>query len=327
MSGELAPTADTAPASLVVPSLPVTTSPAATGSDAFSRAVSALERASTVEEPDPSTVGEGEPATPETVEPVVDAVSKEESTSKRWALIRRAEARSQAKRMDLKRERQAIATERARVAKELAAIEKMKSGRALEGLREAGIDYNELTRQMLMGKAAQPVAEVEQLRAEMQSMKARLQDQENERYIREYKTEVRGMVESGGTRWASVRRLPGFDDHIVKEIQAHHSSVGIAITPEEAADRIERNLRDFFAKQLDENEALQEIARTRLQAKSSIAQTANGAKATKPTNGEVKPKTLTNGDSGTVAARAMSGRTDDECRNRAIAALSAIEPD
>lgn len=335
-----ATSAETRPATEPTPA-PKTNLGAKLDDAAWQRAMAALEKQQGPDDKAQAAAAEPAAGTPET-EPAKEAPAEEQKPapaaakdleSDRW--VEAARAKRAAQRAAAKREAD-LAAKEAEYGQKAASVETLakaqalvKEGRSMEALELLGVDYAEVTRQVISGPPKED-AEAKELRAkvaEFEQWKSQFEEQQKAASIRQAEEGARAHVRQQCGDLAelgALRSEPGWDGHVVDYIQKKWAEVGYAgdappITPAEAA----RELNTLYVndslqtqKRLIEgsSEYRQQLAAL-LNANTKPAQHATGANG----SGAVPPpRTLTSAHAG-EAGRLPPSNDPKELRRRAIA--------
>jgi hypothetical protein len=177
----------------------------------------------------------------------------------------------------------------------------------VEFIEKQGMTFDDLAKRVINDGAASPeemirrnsdrsASEIQQLRQELAQQRDIIQEQTNERYVREYQKDVKSVLQ--GEEFELLRGYPDSETLIFNLASMHATDQGEVLTPTDAARRIQSELTEQL-KSLSQNEAVRRLLGLQdapEKTKSPVVE------ATSNPGEQSKPQTLTNALAATPAA-------------------------
>jgi cell division protein FtsB len=171
-----------------------------------------------------------------------------------WAAIKAAEKRNLQERNQVKEQRQELDGLRQQLDAAQAQIAKLQGGfmdNPVEFLEKSGLTFDDLANRVLNDGAASPEelirrtkstqqSELEQLREEQVKLRQTIQEQQNERMVREYQADVKKALQ--GDEFELMRDYPDAENLIFNLASSYASEHGEVLTPSDAARRVQSEL-------------------------------------------------------------------------------------
>jgi len=263
--------------------------------------------------PEPSqnmTNPEKEVSTPEKpVETSVETSSEPDHFDRSWAAIKAAEKRNLAERSEIKEQRREMESMKSQMDSMRAEIERYQGSfkeNPVDFIEKQGMTFDDLAKRVINDGAASPeelirrnsdrsTAEITQLREELSKQREIIQEQANERYVREYQKDVKSVLQ--GDEFELLRAYPDSEALIFNLASLHATNQGEVLTPTDAARRIQSDLTEQLTS-LSKNQAVRKMLGLQ-----DAPETKSVAVEAKSNPGEQsKPNTLTNALAATPAA-------------------------
>lgn len=213
-----------------------------------------------------------EPAQVEAQEPATEEISEEvpNQFANSWAAIKAAEKRNLAEREEVKTQRQEMDSMRDQLKMAQQQIENLQGGfknNPLEFLEKSGMSFDDLAQRVLNDGAASPEemvrqnasstkSEIQQLREEQTKLREVIQEQNNERMVKEYQRDVKKAL--GDDEFDLLRGYPNGEQLVFNLASVHASEHGEVLTPADAARRIQGELIEQL-KSLSSNTAVRKL--------------------------------------------------------------------
>lgn len=312
---------------------------------AWQRALAAVAKMGGESTPPPADAASDAPADAPAAEPEKPADAQAEPAkeleSDKWVEARRARVR--AEREAAERARAAEEAERTYKSKAEAltpfekAQELIKAGRKLEAAKMLGIEYADITREMVEGpKPEDPTAELKAQIEELRAWKAEQARAAQEQQARDAELGAVRMVreelsEAGDI--ALLRKHDGWEHEVVQLMKIRWEQIGWRgeappITPQEAARELNAALKEQRRAELRavaeaDPEILRELGFIRAETKTTIAPEAARAPASETP--KVAPRTLSSAHEG-EAGRLTEAMDHAELRRRAILRAQQVLP-
>ena len=227
-----------------------------------------------------------------------------------WAAIKAAEKRNLAERTEVKEQRREMESMKAQMDSMKAELDRYQGGfkeNPVEFIEKQGMTFDDLAKRVINDGAASPeemirrnsdrsTSEIQQLRDQIAKQGEMIQEQTNERYVREYQKDVKSVLQ--GEEFELLRGYPDSETLIFNLASMHATDQGEVLTPTDAARRIQSELTEQL-KSLSKNEAVQRLLGFQgepVDSKSAVVP------ATSNPGEQSKPQTLTNALAATPAA-------------------------
>ena len=261
--------------------------------------------------PEPSQNMTSPPETPAAEEaPPAEAPKEPDQFDRSWAAIKAAEKRNLAERTEVKEQRRQMESMRAQMDSMQAELGRYQGGfkeNPVDFLEKQGMTFDDLAKRVLNDGAQSPeelirrnsdrsTSEIQQLRQELAQQRDIIQEQTNERYVREYQKDVNSVLQ--GEEFELLRGYPDSETLIFNLASMHATDQGEVLTPTDAARRIQSELTEQL-KSLSKNEAVRRLLGFQgepVESKSAVVP------ATSNPGEQSKPQTLTNALAATPAA-------------------------
>jgi hypothetical protein len=261
--------------------------------------------------PEPSQNMTSPPETPAAEEaPPAEAPKEPDHFDRSWAAIKAAEKRNLAERTEVKEQRRQMESMKAQMDSMKAELDRYQGGfreNPVDFLEKQGMTFDDLAKRVLNDGAQSPEelirrnsdrssSEIQQLRQEVAQQREMIQEQNNDRYVREYQKDVRSVIQS--EEFELLRDYPDSETLIFNLASLHASDHGEVLTPTDAARRIQSELTEQL-KSLSQNEAVRRLLGLQdapEKTKSAVVP------ATSNPGEQSKPQTLTNALAATPAA-------------------------
>ncbi len=227
-----------------------------------------------------------------------------------WSAIKAAEKRNLAERGEIKEQRREMESMRAQMDSMKADLERYRGGfkeNPVEFIENQGMTFDDLAKRVINDGAASPEelirrnndrssSEIKQLREELSKQRDIIQEQTNERHIREYQKDVNTVLQN--EEFELLRDYPDSEALVFNMASSYASTHGEVLTPTDAARRIQSDIIDQL-KSLSRNAAVQKL----LGLQEATGKTKSPAVEAKSPSGEKsEPNTLTNALAATPAA-------------------------
>lgn len=197
-------------------------------------------------------------------------------------------------------------------------------GSKLEVLHALGVNYDDLTREVLSGtKTNLELSELRnQQKTEMQQMQDRLRqlEQSNQQsQVKAYLSNVKATVASDSTdRWELLQQVDNYEQEIVDLMEERYKQTGEIIPFQDAADQLEAYMIEEAERYSKAQKVRKRFGLAENQARPPEPQaTKHPEHPSEPRRGD--NQTLTNDQASEIAARSTYGTTDEECLRRAVA--------
>jgi len=227
-----------------------------------------------------------------------------------WAAIKAAEKRNLAERTEVKEQRREMESMKAQMDSMKAELDRYQGGfkeNPVEFIEKQGMTFDDLAKRVINDGAASPeemirrnsdrsTSEIQQLRDQIAKQGEMIQEQTNERYVREYQKDVKSVLQ--GEEFELLRGYPDSETLIFNLASMHATDQGEVLTPTDAARRIQSELTEQL-KSLSKNEAVRRLLGFQgepVESKSAVVP------ATSNPGEQSKPQTLTNALAATPAA-------------------------
>jgi len=261
--------------------------------------------------PEPSQDVASPPETPVAEEaPPAEAPKEPDHFDRSWAAIKAAEKRNLAERTEVKEQRREMESMKAQMDSMKAELSRYQGGfkeDPVNFLEKQGMTFDDLAKRVLNDGAQSPEemirrnsdksqSELQQLRQELAQQREIIQEQTNERYVREYQKDVKSVLQ--GEEFELLRGYPDSETLIFNLASMHATDQGEVLTPTDAARRIQSELTEQLTS-LSKNEAVRRL----LGLQDAPEKTKSVAVEAKSNPGvQSKPNTLTNALAATPAA-------------------------
>ena len=227
-----------------------------------------------------------------------------------WAAIKAAEKRNLAERTDVKEQRREMESMKSQMDSMKAELERYQGGfkeNPVEFIEKQGMTFDDLAKRVLNDGSASPeemirsnsnknMSEIQQLRDQISKQGEMIQNQANERHVREYQKDVKSVLQTD--EFELLQAYPDSETLIFNLASLHASEQGEVLTPTDAARRIQSELTEQLTS-LSKNEAVRKLLGFQgepVDLKSAATQ------ATSNPGVQSKPNTLTNALAATPAA-------------------------
>ena len=262
-----------------------------------------------VTEAQPETPAEA-PAPAAQEAPPAEAPKEPDQFDRSWAAIKAAEKRNLAERTEVKEQRREMESMKAQMDSMKAELDRYQGGfkeNPVEFIDKQGMTFDDLAKRVINDGAASPeemirrnsdrsTSEIQQLRDQIAKQGEMIQEQTNERYVREYQKDVKSVLQ--GEEFELLRGYPDSETLIFNLASMHATDQGEVLTPTDAARRIQSELTEQL-KSLSKNEAVRQLLGFQgepVDSKSTVVP------ATSNPGEQSKPQTLTNALAATPAA-------------------------
>ena len=262
-----------------------------------------------VAEAQPETPAEA-PAPAAEEAPPAEAPKEPDQFDRSWAAIKAAEKRNLAERTDVKEQRREMEAMKNQMDSMKAELDRYQGGfkeNPVEFIEKQGMTFDDLAKRVINDGAASPeelirrnsdrsTSEIQQLRDQITKQGEMIQEQTNERYVREYQKDVQSVLQS--EEFELLRGYPDSETLIFNLASMHATDQGEVLTPTDAARRIQSELTEQL-KSLSKNEAVRRLLGFQgepVDPKSAVVP------ATSNPGEQSKPQTLTNALAATPAA-------------------------
>ena len=226
-----------------------------------------------------------------------------------WAAIKAAEKRNLAERTEVKEQRREMESMKAQMDSMKAELDRYQGGfkeNPVEFIEKQGMTFDDLAKRVLNDGEASPeemirrnsdrsTSEIQQLRDQIAKQGEMIQEQTNERYVREYQKDVKSVLQ--GDEFELLRAYPDSEALIFNLASLHATNQGEVLTPTDAARRIQSDLTEQLTS-LSKNQAVRKMLGLQ-----DAPETKSVAVEAKSNPGvQSKPNTLTNALAATPAA-------------------------
>ena len=239
-----------------------------------------------------------------------EAAPEPDHFDRSWAAIKAAEKRNLTERGEIKDQRREMDGMRAQMDSMKAELSRYQGGfkeNPVEFIEKQGMTFDDLAKRVLNDGEASPeemirrnsdrsTSEIQQLRDQVAKQGDMIQEQTNERYVREYQKDVRSTLQND--EFNLLRDYPNSETLIFNLASMHASEQGEVLTPTDAARRIQSELTEQL-KSLSSNKAVRKLFGLQdapVDTKSPVVQ------ATSNPGEQSRPQTLTNALAATPAA-------------------------
>ena len=243
-------------------------------------------------------------------DPPAEAPKEPDQFDRSWAAIKAAEKRNLAERTEVKEQRREMESMKAQMDSMKAELDRYQGGfkeNPVEFIEKQGMTFDDLAKRVINDGAASPeelirrnsdrsASEIQQLRDQIAKQGEMIQEQTNERYVREYQKDVKSVLQ--GEEFELLRGYPDSETLIFNLASMHATDQGEVLTPTDAARRIQSELTEQL-KSLSKNEAVRRLLGLQdapEKTKSPVVP------ATSNPGEQSKPQTLTNALAATPAA-------------------------
>ena len=255
-------------------------------------------------------VADAQPETPAEAPAPAEAAPEPDHFDRSWAAIKAAEKRNLTERGEIKDQRREMDSMRAKMDSMQAELSRYQGGfkeNPVEFIEKQGMTFDDLAKRVINDGAASPeemirrnsdrsTSEIQQLRDQIAKQGEMIQEQTNERYVREYQKDVKSVLQ--GEEFELLRGYPDSETLIFNLASMHATDQGEVLTPTDAARRIQSELTEQL-KSLSQNEAVRRLLGLQdapEKTKSAVVE------ATSNPGEQSKPQTLTNALAATPAA-------------------------
>ena len=255
-------------------------------------------------------VADAQPETPAEAPAPAEAAPEPDHFDRSWAAIKAAEKRNLTERGEIKDQRREMDSMRAKMDSMQAELSRYQGGfkeNPVEFIEKQGMTFDDLAKRVLNDGEASPEemirrnsdrssSEIQQLRDQIAKQGEMIQEQTNERYVREYQKDVRSVLQN--EEFNLLRDYPNSETLIFNLASMHANEQGEVLTPTDAARRIQSELTEQL-KSLSSNKAVRKLFGLQdapVDTKSPVVQ------ATSNPGEQSKPQTLTNALAATPAA-------------------------
>ena len=262
-----------------------------------------------VAEAQPETPAEA-PAPAAQEAPPAEAPKEPDQFDRSWAAIKAAEKRNLADRSEVKEQRREMDGMRAQMDAMKAELSRYQGGfkeTPVEFIEKQGMTFDDLAKRVINDGAASPeelirrnsdrsTSEIQQLRDQISKQGEMIQEQTNERYVREYQKDVQSVLQ--GEEFELLRAYPDSETLIFNLASMHATDQREVLTPTDAARRIQSELTEQL-KSLSKNEAVRQLLGFQgepVDPKSTVVEARSNP------GDQSKPQTLTNALAATPAA-------------------------
>ena len=265
-------------------------------------------------------VADAQPETPAEASAPAEAAPEPDHFDRSWAAIKAAEKRNLTERGEIKDQRREMDGMRAQMDSMKAELDRYQGGfkeNPVEFIEKQGMTFDDLAKRVLNDGEASPeemirrnsdrsTSEIQQLRDQVAKQGEMIQEQTNERYVREYQKDVRSVLQ--GEEFNLLRDYPNSETLIFNLASMHANEQGEVLTPTDAARRIQSELTEQL-KSLSSNKAVRKLFGLQdapVDTKSPVVQ------ATSNPGEQSRPQTLTNALAATPASEVPDMSTMSE---------------